>query len=251
MKLYRGLAKWWPLFSSPDDDDYRQEAALFHDILVERAARPIAEVLELGSGGGNIASYLKASWRLTLSDLSEEMLEVSRQLNLECEHVRGDMRTLRLGRTFDAIFVHDAVSYMTTRADLQAALQTAYVHCRSGGAAVFAPDATRETFECQTQHGGEDGARTALRYLSWQFDPDPSDTTYNQIFALILRAEDGKVSFEHDEHVQGLFSRSDWNDALAAAGFIPSILADQWGRDLFVGTKPHFDPGGPKPESTT
>ena len=36
---------------------------------------------------------------MTLVDLSEEMLAVSRELNPECEHLQGDMRTLRLGRT--------------------------------------------------------------------------------------------------------------------------------------------------------
>ena len=51
------------------------------------------------------------------------MLALSRALNPECEHLAGDMRTLRLGRVFDAVFVHDAVCYMTTRADLREFIQ--------------------------------------------------------------------------------------------------------------------------------
>jgi len=47
-----------------------------------------------------------------LVDKSPGMLEVSRALNPECEHVEGDMRTVRLGREFDLVFVHDAVAYM-------------------------------------------------------------------------------------------------------------------------------------------
>ena len=43
------------------------------------------------------------------------MLELSRTLNPDCEHLEGDMRTLRLGRTFDAVLIHDAVMYMTDR----------------------------------------------------------------------------------------------------------------------------------------
>ena len=42
---------------------------------------------------------------MTLVDLSDGMLAVSRQLNPECEHHLGDMRTVRLGRTFDAVWV--------------------------------------------------------------------------------------------------------------------------------------------------
>src|SRR3972149_1508073 len=59
-------------------------------------------VLELGSGGGNNASHMKAHFKLTLVDRSPAMLAVSRALNPECEHLEGDMRTLRLGRGFDA-----------------------------------------------------------------------------------------------------------------------------------------------------
>lgn len=67
-----------------------------------------SEILELGCGGSNNAYHLKGSYQMTLTDLSESMLAVSRQLNPECTHLQGDMRVLRLGMTFDAVFVHDA-----------------------------------------------------------------------------------------------------------------------------------------------
>ncbi len=87
---------------------------------------------------------------MTLVDLSEDMLAVSRELNPECEHLPGDMRTVRLGRTFDAVFVHDAIEYMTTEADLRQAIATAYEHCRPGGVAVLVPDDIAENFEPAT-----------------------------------------------------------------------------------------------------
>jgi ubiquinone/menaquinone biosynthesis C-methylase UbiE len=68
-------------------------------------------VLELGSGGGNNAFHYKhwvpnvKHWvpNVTLTDPSPGMLALSRTINAECEHVGGDMRTLRLGRAFDAV----------------------------------------------------------------------------------------------------------------------------------------------------
>ncbi len=60
------------------------------------------------------------------------MLAVSLRLNPECESVEGDMRTVRLGRQFDCVFIHDAIVYMTTGADLRRAIQTAFVHCEPG-----------------------------------------------------------------------------------------------------------------------
>jgi trans-aconitate methyltransferase len=136
-RFYTDLASWWPLISAPEE--YAEEAA-FAASLLRMANPPTRTVLELGSGGGSNAFHLKSEFELTLVDLSEEMLAVSRQLNPECEHLLGDMRTVRLGRCFDAVFVHDAIDYMTTEADLRRAVTTAYEHCRVGGVAVFVPD---------------------------------------------------------------------------------------------------------------
>ena len=66
MKLYDELAEWWPLFSAPAD--YAEEAEFFADLLTEACAP--RTVLELGSGGGNNALYLKSRFKMTLVDLS-------------------------------------------------------------------------------------------------------------------------------------------------------------------------------------
>jgi hypothetical protein len=165
------------------------------------------------------------------------MLEVSRGINPECEHVRGDMRTLRLGRTFDAVLLHDAVMYLTSEADLRRALATARAHLASGGVAILAPDCVRETFRPRTAHGGHDGADgRALRYLEWTWDPDPRDTTFVTDFAYLL-LERGEASAVHDRHVEGLFPRATWLAALAAEGFrVVSASAGDGGDEgeLFV-----------------
>jgi trans-aconitate methyltransferase len=221
-KLYTDLASWWPLLSAPAD--YAEEAALYRQAILAASERPPHTMLELGSGGGNNASHLKKRFQMTLVDLAPGMLEVSRALNPECEHVQGDMRTVRLGREFDCVFVHDAVTYMTTESDVRQALETAFVHCRPDGVALFAPDHLRETFRPATSHGGHDGRDRALRYLSWTWDPDPSDTTYTVDHAYLLRERDGAVRVIHDRHVEGLFSRADWLRWLTDAGFVPQVV---------------------------
>ena len=218
-KLYRELASWFHLLTGPED--YTEEAEIYRRLLTE--AGPVRTVLELGTGGGNNASHLKAHFELTLTDLSEDMLAVSRGLNPECEHIRGDMRTIRLGREFDAVFVHDAIEYVTSLPDLRAAMETAFVHCRPGGVALFVPDYVRETFKPRTDHGGHDGDRRGLRYLEWDWDPDPNDDTYVSDFAYLLRHEDGSVEVEHDRHVCGLFARDRWLSLLAEIEFRAEI----------------------------
>ena len=163
--FYGELARWWPQISPPSD--YEEEAGE-----IARLLDGARTVLELGSGGGSNAFHLRDRFELTLTDLSPEMLEVSQRLNPGLEHHAGDMRTLRLGRTFDAVLIHDAISYMLTESDLAAAFATAAAHLRPGGTALILPDELAETFEPATDHGGSGDAR----YLEWTYDPDPSDT---------------------------------------------------------------------------
>lgn len=235
-KLYTDLADWWPLLSTPGD--YAEEAAFFHQVLSETGQRPLQTLLELGSGGGNNASHLKAHYQMTLVDPSPGMLAVSHALNPECKHRLGDMRSVRLERLFDAVFIHDAIMYMTTEADLRAALATAYVHCRPGGVALFVPDHVRETFAPSTEYGGHDGEQRALRYLEWSYDPDEQDTTYVTDYVYMLREGADKVRVESDRHIEGLFARADWLKWLGETGFETTRVVDAYERDLFVGVKP-------------
>lgn len=148
---------------------------------------------------------------------------MSRAQNPECEHVPGDMRTLRLGRAFDVVLAHDAIVYMTTEEDLLAAATTAFLHTRAGGAAIFAPDFLRETFGEQTLLiEGDDGAR-ALRGIEWCWDPDPHDSTYAVEYVFLLREGD-RVTAAHDRHVEGLFSEADWHRLLGRAGFAAETI---------------------------
>jgi Methyltransferase domain len=217
-KLYTDLAEWWPLMSAPED--YEEEAAFYFDTMSRAAAKPIDAMIELGSGGGNNASYMKQMVKeLVLVDLSDGMLAHSRALNPECEHHAGDMRTFRLHRQFDAVFVHDAISYMTSEADLTRALETAAAHCKPGGVALLAPDHLRETFVPGTDCGGHDAGGRAMRYLEWSWDPDPNDTTVITDYTYTLRDADGAVRVVHDRHVEGLFPRDTWLMLLHNAGF--------------------------------
>ena len=110
-RLYGELAAWWPLLSAPEEHAW--EAALYARLLQEGAHGEVRTLLELGSGGGNNASHMKARFQeVTLVDRSPAMLDVSRRLNPECCHVEGDMRSIRLGRTFDCVLGHDAVCYL-------------------------------------------------------------------------------------------------------------------------------------------
>lgn len=217
--MYVEAAPWWPLISPPEE--YAGEAEYLRGLL-RGAGVDAGEVLDLGSGGGHLASHLTPHFDVCLVDLSPAMLDVSRALNPGCEHICADMRTWRGGREFDAVILHDAIDYMVTREDLAAALATAYAHCRPGGAVIALPDHTRETYSASTGHGGIDAPDgRGARFLEWSWDPDPGDDTIVTVYVMALRERSGSVRVLHDEHVTGLFAVDTWIESLAAAGFDP------------------------------
>jgi SAM-dependent methyltransferase len=219
MRIYAELAPWFHLLTHPSD--YEGEADFIARVLDATVDGPATTLLELGSGGGNNASHLKRRFECTLTDISADMLELSRSINPECEHLEGDMRTLRLNRLFDAVLVHDAVMYMTTEDDLRAAIATAAAHLRPGGAAMFTPDTTREMFHADTTHGGHDGSDgRSLRYLEWTYDPDPEDSTYETDFVVVLREQGRPTGIEHDRHTVGLFPEATWRRLIEEAGLV-------------------------------
>ncbi len=235
-ELYTELAGWWQLVSPTED--YADEAAFFKQLFQAENAKTI---LELGSGGGNVAWFLKRDFKLTLTDLSGAMLAESRKQNPELEHIEGDMRALRLGRTFDGVLIHDAIMYMRSEEDLRAALVTAYEHCKPGGVMVIVPDWVAETFQPGTTHEGADAGERGVRYLEWTWDANPEDTEVNYEFILALKEGD-ELRTVVDRQTVGVFPRATWPRLLKDAGFEPRIVEDPSTDgehiEVFVGHKP-------------
>ena len=223
MRLYSELAPWFHLITHPSE--YEEEADHFLRLVDAAAIGPASTLLELGSGGGNLASHLKRRFTCTLTDLSEDMLKLSRRINPEAEHIAADMRTLRLGRTFDVVLVHDAIGYLTSQADLGAAMLTAAEHLRPGGLAVFIPDAVTEQLRTGTDHGGfDDPDGRAARYLEWTHGINEDGHSYDVDYVFLLR-EPGKLPrAELDTHRLGVFPRATWLDLIAGAGLTPLAL---------------------------
>lgn len=240
-KLYGELAPWFHLLTAPED--YAEEAEFYRKAIISTSDNPPNTLLELGSGGGNNASHLKAHFQLTLVDLSREILKISQELNPECEHIQGDMREIRLGRIFDAVFIHDAIMYLQSESDLLMTIQTAYEHCRPGGVALLAPDHVKETFHPATDHGGHDGEDGGIRYLDWTWDPDPEDSIYFSDMVYLIKDRLGKLQIEHDRHVLGIFPRQTWLQLLTDVGFQPEVIPFKHTQielgtsDVFIGRK--------------
>lgn len=247
LRLYRDLADWYPLLTPVGD--YAEEAAFYRRLFKAYCQRPPRTLLDLGSGGGHNAFHLKATLDCTLVDLESTMLALSRRLNPECEHIQGDMRSVRLGRVFDCVLLHDAVGYMISHTDLANAIVTAFTHTAPGGVAMFQPDFVSETFKPGTETGGSDGDGRALRYLEWRWVPESKTDTYVTDMAYLLRDMNGAVEVIHDRHLMGLFPKTLWLELIAAAGFEPLAVPfehssySDTGHEVFLGLRSVTDGG--------
>ncbi len=220
LRLYDDLAWLWPIWGDPEDyTDYCNHVT---HVIREHAGIPVNSLLDIGCGGGKNVFNLKRNYHVTGLDLSPPMLELARQLNPECEFVHADMRTFDLGRTFDAVLLDDAITYMTTRADLRSAFASAWRHLNPGGVMVVNPDETKETFlqnrTVVTPAGGARPAHVDVVFVENSFDPDREDDHYEGTMVYLIR-EHGQLRVEVDRHILGLFAIDAWRAALAEVGF--------------------------------
>ncbi|MEQ1867790.1 MAG: class I SAM-dependent methyltransferase [Micropepsaceae bacterium] len=235
-KMYWELAPWFHLVTHPRS--YAGEVRWVRRQLLPRPRAAKPTMLELGSGGGTNALHLKKHFQLTLTDLSPHMLSVSREINPDCEHITGDMRTLRLKRQFDVVFAHDAISYITTVRDLQRTIATVFAHCRPGGVALLQPDDVRETFRPSRDSGGHRIDGRAVRYVELTHPLKPGRDSTTVDYTLMLKDRNGTTRKLADRHHIGVFARAVWLDVLRAQGFRARAIVDPWKRVCFLAQRP-------------
>lgn len=221
-RLYTDLAWLWPMWGDAAEE-YAHYCRHVTGLIEHHAERPAGTLLDIGCGGGKNVFNLKGKFNVTGVDLSPTMLAQAGALNPESTFVHGDMRTFRLGRTFDAILMDDAISYMTSLADFVAAFRTASAHLNSGGVLVATPDVTTETFR-QNKTIATPGTRTGTKgevevvFVENVYDPDPEDEQYETTILYLIR-DLGHLRMETDHWTMGLFSLDTWRRVLRETGF--------------------------------
>jgi SAM-dependent methyltransferase len=117
------------------DKDYPAECDFLERAWRMWSERPVATVLDLGAGTGNHAVELaRRGYGMTAVDRSPAMLAEAARKGGGVELVEGDVRSIDLGRTFDAVVELFAVlGYQTTDEDVGGALATVARHLEPGG----------------------------------------------------------------------------------------------------------------------
>ena len=236
-RLYGDLAWTWPIISPPDD--YVAEVEQFCKVMWEHSQIEVQALLHLGCDGGHHDYTLKKHFQVTGVDVSPAMLALAKRLNPEVTYSLGDMRSLRLGKAFDAVVLPDSVNYMLTEEDLRAAFATAFMHLRPGGVLCTCAEVTVDRFQQnRTQCSTYSQSDVEIAFIENFYDPDPTDTAYEMTFVYLIR-RGGHLEIETDRHLCGIFRLETWRALLQDVGFdVRQTEFAEEGLPLFVCMKP-------------
>jgi SAM-dependent methyltransferase len=222
--MYGELSELWPFVSPPES--YVEEVATFRTRFRRHGVADGARVLHLGSGGGSIDYHLKQTYKVTGVDISPAMIAYARRINPEVEYIEGDIRTVRLGRAFDAVLVHDAISYMTSVEELEMVYATAAAHLGVGGVMVALPEeiparVIPDEPDAETRSVGD----RVVTLISVDYDENPADHRFETVYIFLIR-EGGQLRVEVDRHAHGVFQLQEFLGAMSRSGFEPE--AERW-----------------------
>jgi SAM-dependent methyltransferase len=215
--MYRDLAWAFPIITPLEH--YVEESEYFANVIRENARIEVNTLLHLGCGGGHNDHFLQRHFELTGVDISEEMLALAKKLNPEATYLLGDMRSIQLGRIFDALACLDAIPYMLTTDDLRSVFLTAWNHLEPGGVLLVVPDLFKESFQQnKTVPFTNSVGDVEITFVENYYDPDPSDDTYESTFIFLIR-RGKKLEVEVDRHICGIFTSDTWHRLLGEVGF--------------------------------
>ncbi|WP_432821125.1 class I SAM-dependent DNA methyltransferase [Trichloromonas sp.] len=143
MTVFGAYSRYYNLLYK--DKDYPGEAQYVNELIVRHC--PAAKtVLDLGCGTGRHDLLLaEKGYEVTGVDQSGEMLavahsqrETSKGQRFSSTFLQGDIRSVRLDRSFDVVVsLFHVMSYQVSNDDLRAAFATVRAHLKPGGVFIF------------------------------------------------------------------------------------------------------------------
>jgi len=143
MNVFADYSEYYDLLYR--DKDYGSESDFVVRVIEKHRPRT-ASILDLGCGTGNHDFLIsQKGYEVCGVDLSSGMISraskkrsAPQAAQLRISFNQGDIRTVRLGRTYDAVIsLFHVMSYQTTDSDLQAAIATATQHMKKDGIFIF------------------------------------------------------------------------------------------------------------------
>ena len=209
------------------DKDYAAECDFLEEVFASQGIGTGASVLDLGCGtGGHVVPLSVRGYAMTGVDLSAAMIDQAAakvaESGVGADLAVGDIRTLELGRTYDAVIsMFAVVSYQLTDADAAAVFATARRHLTAGGVFVFdvwhGPAVLAQRPEVKTKTVATSGGDTITRVAR----PTLDETARTVEVAYDVTRTSGGVVVERtaEAHTVRYFFADELRRLLDEAGF--------------------------------
>lgn len=215
LKAYTDLA-WTESLVYPPAEGFK-ETELFINLIKENSRGNTETLLHVGCGSGIYDYNFKKHFKVTGVDISEKMLEIACERNPEVDYHHGDMRTIELGKIFDAVIFPESIGYMTTTTELKKAIKCANKHLKPGGLLLICTN-LKETFKSNNfvYTGGKEDIEITI--FENNYIPKDNDSIVEATIIYLIRNK-GKLETYTDIHILGLFDKKTWYSLLKEEEF--------------------------------
>ena len=236
--MYGQVARIYDLlYTGTGIKDYPAEAEALR-ALIEETSPHARTLLDVACGTGAHLEIMRRWYTLEGVDLSPDMLEVAKSRLPGVPLRVADMRTLDLGKTFDAVTcLFSAIGYMTEPTELQTAIRRMADHVAPGGVLIVdgwvRPDDWNDNYKGGPDVASDDSTTVVRLTLSRRTGP----ITEMELHHLVRDASGIEYFVEH--HRLALVPTADYVKAFEAAGLRARVVPDYMpSRDRVVGKKP-------------
>ena len=235
--MYGKVARIYDLlYTRTGIKDYPAESEALHAIIQE-ASPGARTLLDVACGTGAHLEILRRWYEVEGADLSPEMLEVARRRLLDVPLHVADMRTLDLGRKFDAVTcLFSAIGYVTELADMRSTIRRLADHVAPGGVLIVDGWVRPEDWGDDYRGGPDVAADDETMVVRLSFSRRAGSITEMDLHHLVRDADGIEHFSEH--HRLALVPTEEYMAAFESAGLRARILPYMASRDRVVGTKP-------------
>jgi len=232
--VFARTAHLYDLLYAATGKDYAQESSDIHD-LIEQRCRGARRLLDVACGTGGHLRFLRRWYDVTGVDVDPGMLAQARSHLPDVTLVEADMRTLALGRTFDAVLcLFSSIGDLRSGDELAAAVGAMSRHLNPRGVLIVdgwvRPDAWISGGRTETTVATAEDVKVVRMSRSRR----RGVRTFLEMHHLVGTA-DG-IEYLVDHHELTLFSPSDYEAAFRGSGLDVEMAESPLpGRDRYLG----------------
>jgi SAM-dependent methyltransferase len=216
--------------------DYRAETVELRRI-IEESCPGAKTLLDVACGTGAHLAELRQWYQVEGADLSPAMLAVASERLAGVPLHEANMRTLDLGRSFDAVIcLFSSIGYVTDPGEMRSAVARLAAHVAPGGILILdgwvRPDDWRGSFRPEPDIA-QDDQTLVVRLAFIRRDGNITDMDMHHM----VQTAEG-IDYFVENHRLALTPTEDYVSAVETAGLVARVIRDYMrGRDRIVGLK--------------